>query len=55
MLTSKNEHNVIFGSLQTPLSVFAAFFDIRDAVWRYLMHAETPSSPALKNAVLVRN
>ncbi|MHC4355572.1 MAG: hypothetical protein ACYS0H_22970 [Planctomycetota bacterium] len=53
MLTSKNEHKVIFGLLWTPLFVFAAFFDICDYWWLHPMHVETMSGFARKNALLV--
>ncbi len=55
MLTSKNEHNVVFGLLMMPLFVFAAFFGIGDDQRANLMHAEAAFGPVRKNAPLVRN
>ena len=55
MLTSKNEHKVVFGLLQMPLFVFAAFFGIGDDDRNDLMGADTVYGPARKNTALAPN
>jgi hypothetical protein len=52
MLTSKNEHRVVIGLLQMPLSVFAAFFGMPREQWNWLENAGTVSALAQKNAAV---